>query len=181
MPTFTEAFLQGFNPGRTPSAPKTRFGYTVEDSMTAGWDDWFKKNPYVSGMAVGGPNKLNGDERPDRTIVVNPYAEPMMEESKREALIRLEAARHLMDEEGYKPAFQITPQLQAWRQKAFIKGRDPYATDDKAFRETVISRALVGDLDPTLLTPEIAQEAKMWNWKLDKRDKGGSTLGLLRR
>jgi hypothetical protein len=179
MPDPILPFLQGFNPGRLPAKSNTRYGYTVEDSITAGWDDWMKKNPNVTGMAVGGPSKLNGDERPDRAIVVNPYSEHMVDPVKREALIKLEAARHLMDEQEYRPDFPITPSMQAWRKANFVVGKDPYATDDQAFRETMISRHLVGDLPDHVVSPEIQKETRYWNMLLRKRDQRASPMDVL--
>jgi hypothetical protein len=159
--------LRGFNLNREPSKPVQRFGYLVEDSKDAKWDDWMKKNPHVAGMAVG--QGANGDNRPDRAIVVNPYNPYMSDPAKRNALIRLEAARHLMEEKKLKYDFPITPEMQAWRQVRFKKGVDPYADDDNAFRETVISRALVGDDHPTLPDNEYVR-LRILNKELDKRD-----------
>ena len=73
----------------------------------------------------------------------NPFNEDMQDPAKREALYVLEAARHKMSEVPVSN-FPITPKLQKWRELTFKKG-EPYFDDDKLFRETVVSRALVGD------------------------------------
>jgi hypothetical protein len=97
-----------------------------------------------AGMAIGeGSNNIDGPMR----IVINPYYFPNSPRGniQKNALIRLEAARHKMVEPGFKmPDFKITPELQKWREKTFNKD-DPYYSDDKAFKESVISRIMVGD------------------------------------
>lgn len=143
---------------------KTRYGYVVDDALTAGYGDYFSKRKDVAGMAIGGPNKLNNDPREDRAIIVNPYAEGMDDPVKREGLIRLEAARHFMDETPVKPSFEITPEMQAWREKTFVKGRDPYYDNDQAFRETVISRLMVGDD-----TPPVSKDVEAYAGWIDKK------------
>jgi hypothetical protein len=162
------SFLKGFNKDRTPNKPVKRYGYLVEDSKDAKWDDYLKSRPDVAGMAVG--QGANGDNRPDLAIAVNPYNPHMIDPIKRDALIKLEAARHFMGENKIQPNFPITPEMQAWRQKTFKKGVDPYADDDAAFRETLISRALVNDEIPPL-PPEAMKQVKIISDELDKRDR----------
>ena len=103
----------------------------------------------------------------------------MVDPSKREGLIKLEAARHLMDEQKYRPDFPITPEMTMWRRANFVVGKDPYATDDAAFRETMISRHLVGDLPEHVVSPDIKRETAYWDNVLKKRDKGASPLDVL--
>ena len=132
-----------------------------------------KTRPDVAGMAVG--QGANGDMRKDRVIVVNPFNEWMKDKQKRQALIKVEAARHLMDIEDYNPDFEITPEMQIWRNRMFTKGVDPYATDDKAFKQTVISRLMVGDESP--IVPEnVSKIAKEFGQRLDKIDKSGELI-----
>ena len=161
-----EAFLQ-----KAPKADRseftTRYGYPVVDATKAGYGDFFKQNPHVAGMAVG--KGSNGDDTPYRYIVVNPFNDAMLDKTKREALFRIEAARHFMDEQKDKPRFKVTPEMQQWREAKFKKGRDPYATDDEAFNESIISRIIVGDDVPAKLPKEMLDYAAQINAALDKR------------
>jgi hypothetical protein len=154
----------------TPPTPNKRYGYQVVGAKEYGYDDYFKGRPDVAGMALGGPNKLNRDERPDRVIVHNPHNESMLDPNKREALYKVEAARHLMDEQKDRPDFEITPEMQAWREKNFVKGKDPYATDDQAFKESIISRLIVND-DAPPVGASIADYANRVSQELERRDK----------
>jgi hypothetical protein len=147
----------------------TRFGYVVENAKEAGWEPHMKKMPEVAGVAAGGPNQLNGDQNPERIIVVNPYNKHMNDPRKRDALLKLEAARHLMDEKKTRLNFAITPEMQAWREKKFKKGVDPYADNDDAFRETIISRLIVDD-DAPPVSKEIAEYARSISEELDRRE-----------
>jgi hypothetical protein len=151
-----------------PVKSESRFGYAVKDATASGYEDYFRSRPDVAGMAVG--MGANGDDSPERYIVTNPYTPHNIDPVKREALIRLEAARHLMTEEKFDPKFPLTPEMQQWREKNFRKGVDPYATDDRAFRETLVSRAMVGDVTPPL-PKEATAAAEYFNRKLDQRDK----------
>jgi hypothetical protein len=92
------------------------------------------------------------------SIVVNPHNVYMKTPAKRQALIKLEAARAYMDDNPVSD-YPISPNLQMLRKQWFTE-KDPYLNDDKAFRETLISRHLVGDLPKKLVTPEIEQETQ---------------------
>jgi len=137
-----------------PADPKSVFGYPVVSSDEVGLTTWFKKNKHVAGMAMGGG--LNGTpiEEP-RTVVANPYNKSMKDEGNRKALYELEASRHVMDEAKFVPKFKITPEIEQWRRSKFPKD-SPYLKNDRDFRETVLSRALVGDDAPK--SPEIDRE-----------------------
>lgn len=66
---------------------------TVQDEPWA--DDYFKKNPTVSGMAIGaGMNGIDGERR----IILNPYSENINKES----VIKNESLRHWMDENNFE-------------------------------------------------------------------------------
>ena len=140
-------------------------GYPVVSARREGLVPYFSSSgKHVSGMAIGGGlNDIDGPRR----IVVNPYMFPDTASGNisKNALIKLEAARHKMLEDGYKvPDFKITPELEKWRKSTFKKS-DPYYYDDKAFKETVISRIMVNDigLDPKnpMPVPKEAEEAAM--------------------
>jgi hypothetical protein len=144
-----EALFLAHAPVRRDTSTK-RYGYSIKDAVDTGWDSYFKKNPHVAGAAAGAG--LNGDDSPERYIVVNPYSPPMKDPAKREALYKIEAARHLMAENKEPIDFAITPEMQSWREKKFGP-KDGYLKDDDMFKETIVSRALVGD-DVPLLSDE---------------------------
>lgn len=142
---FMGAVEKKLNPKPAPE-PKAVYGYKVVSAEEAGLTDWFKQNKHVAGMAMGGG--LNGTPKDaPRTVVANPFNKGMKDAGNRAALYTLEAARHVMDEQKYVPQFKLTPEIQKWRSAKFPKD-SPYRTDDRAFRETVLSRMLVGDDAP---------------------------------
>jgi len=176
-------------PERTPF-PKNAYGYPITSSQDAGVDDYFKKNQHVAGMAWGGGE--NGtDPASPRTIVVNPYNPNMGDPVKRDGLLKVEAARHIMGQEKISPSFGITPKQQEWR-----KGLGAYATDDNAFKQSIISRLIVGDEVPDA-TKEQKKAAddfhgkyfskdSQWNpnpqdLRADGSQKGTGFLGVLKR
>ena len=118
------------------------YGYPVKSSQDLGLDEYFKGRPDVAGMAWGGGENGSDPSEP-RSVVHNPYNPYMGDKQKRDALYKLEAARHLMRSTPV-PKFNITPKLKAWREKSFKPG-DPYRDNDDLFRETVVSRMIVGD------------------------------------
>ena len=125
-------------------------GYPIETPRQAGVGDYLAKNPHVAGMAMGGGE--NGTSQSDpRTIVVN-HNNPMMYlPENRRGLQRIEAIRHKMGETHYNPSFQITPE----------KPTDPYSHDDLAFKQSIVSRAMVGDL-PGPLRRSVAPAANQF-------------------
>jgi hypothetical protein len=140
--------------------PKTAYGYPVKSAKELGLDDFFKKNKRVAGMAWGaGANGTDVNE--PASIVHNPYNKHMSDPIKRDGLYRIEAARHSMTKSPPKK-FKITPELQQWRENNF--GADePYRTNDDAFRETVVSRVIGGDVGDMPVTRRIKREAdKSW-------------------
>jgi len=137
--------------------PKTFAGYPVI-KPDAGWDKYFKENPHVAGAAVGAKVQGDWDTNPTRAIVVNPYNKYMQDPTSREGLMMVEAVRHKIAEENKTPTFKITPEMQQWREKSFTPDQ-PYRTNDKAFKETLISRAVVGDIGSEFATPEVNAEA----------------------
>lgn len=175
--SFVEGAIQHMYSPKSSATPypNTRFGYRIfssanPDSIDKGLDDFFKNNQRVAGMATGGPNKLNGVNSSERGIIINPYNQYMKDPRRQEGIIRLEAARHFMDEQNGKLDFPITPEMQQWRERTFKKGVDPYYSNDDAFRQTVVSRLVVGD-DAPPVPKEIKNYANWINSELDKRDK----------
>lgn len=152
-----------------------RFGYPVipadkyED--TTGWNlqEFMQKNKHVAGMAMGAGSNDTEDFAP-RSIVVNPYNEHMKDPQKREGLLLIEAARHMMDEEGYRPNFKITPEMQQWRKKTFAPD-EPYAYDDNAFRQTLVSRVIANDIGPNFVPADIRAAADAFKKRLIALDK----------
>jgi len=148
MEQFASQFQKATQLPPTPPAPQltqqTAYGYPVVSAMQSGMSDYLKANPHVAGMAIGGG--LNGTpESEPRSIVVNPHNPMMFLPENRDGLLQIEAARHKMAETSYSPNFQITPQMQAYRESTF-KDSDPYLKNDPAFKQSLVSRSMVGDL-----------------------------------
>lgn len=143
------------------------YGYPVMDAKELGLDSYFKENPHVAGMAWGG-GENGSDPKSPRVLVPNPYNEYMEDPEKRGGLLRIEAARHLMGEKGYNPSFEIPKEQEAWR-----KSLGKYATNDVAFKQSVVSRILAGDDVPNATKAQIA-EAKKIEAMLDKQTARGA-------
>lgn len=128
----------------TMGYPTLMLGQVASQDKEGGLVDYMKANPHVAGMAWGAG--LNGsDPNSGRSIVVNPFNKMMYLPENRNGLQMIEAARHKMSETNYNPGFSITPEMQAYRNEAY-KSTDPYLNDDLAFKQSLVSRALVGDL-----------------------------------
>lgn len=141
----------------------TSFGYPVATADELGLTDYFRKNPKVAGMAWGGG--LNGSPKDEpRVIVANPFNAQIAKPEKMQGLLKIEAARHLMDETGYTPEFDLSEEQQEWR-----KNLGKYADDDLAAKQTVISRIMVNDRVPGV-TPEQKAEAMRFNALLDEKE-----------
>jgi len=115
------------------------YGYPIKSAQEMGLDEYLKSHPDVAGMAWGGGENDSSPDEP-RVIVVNPHNKYMSDPEKRGGLAKIEAARHKMSEVGYAPDFSISPEQQEWRKKL-----GPYATDDKAFKQSIVSRLLAHD------------------------------------
>jgi hypothetical protein len=173
--TFLEAVDRRMQPKTdylAPSKSKVAYGYPVKTSEELGLDEYFKNNPDVAGMAWGG-GANDSDPKEPRSVVHNPYNKAMQDETRREALYKLEAGRHLMDEYPVGD-YPIPPELQKWRELTFTEGM-PYRDDDKVFRETVVSRILAGDSgpddkNPMPFTPEAKALADRYNELLAQRE-----------
>ena len=141
-----------------------KYGYPVlsEDKVPAGIASYFKKNPQVAGMAWGGG--ANGSDASEpRVIIPNKFNAHMSDPERREGLIKIEAARHLMYETKYSPKFEIAPEQQQWR-----KELGQYATDDTAFKQSIVSRLMAGDEVPAA-TKEQRLAAEAFDRQLNGR------------
>ena len=115
--------------------PESFAGYPVVIEKT----DWYKKNQHVSGMAAGG-----FDTGEKAYISINGYAQQMKNPAARKNLMRLEASRHLMDEIGYDPKWEITPTQKDFQESFRGVDKGHYYADniDNSFRQTLISRSI---------------------------------------
>jgi hypothetical protein len=147
------------------------YGYPVMDSKELGLDSYFKENPKVAGMAWGG-GENGSDPKSPRVLVPNPYNQYMQDPDKRSGLLRIEAARHLMGEKGYTPQFEIPKEQQGWR-----KGLGQYATNDLAFKQSIISRILSGDEVPNATKQQMAEADKIASM-LDKQHARGAKQSI---
>lgn len=139
------------------------FGYPVATADELGLTDYFRKNPKVAGMAWGGGMNGSPVDSP-RVIVANPFNAQIAKPEKMQGLLKIEAARHLMDETGYTPEFEISEEQQEWR-----KTLGKYATDDLAVKQSIVSRIMVND-DVDGVTPEQRADAMRFNEILDERE-----------
>jgi hypothetical protein len=136
----------------------TSYGYPVKTADELGLTEWFRKNTNTAGMAWGAG--LNGsDPKEPRVIVANPFNRNMADPNKMQGLLKIEAARHLMEETGYTPEFELSEEQQEWRKKEFGKDEasKAYAEDDLAFKKSIISRIGVDKVPG--VTPEQKAEA----------------------
>lgn len=133
--------------------------YQIVSAEDEGLLEYFKQHPNVAGMAIG--EGLNGIEG-QRRIVHNPYSTAISNpnDPRWEALDRVESIRHYMDETNYAPTFKFSPEQIRYRQTE-LKGT-PYETNDRAWRQSIISRIAVGDTAGLNITPE--QQAEYNNF-----------------
>lgn len=139
------------------------FGYPVATADELGLTDYFRKNPKVAGMAWGGGMNGSPKDQP-RVLVANPFNAQIAKPEKMQGLLKIEAARHLMDETGYTPEFELSKEQQEWR-----KTLGKYADDDLAAKQSVVSRIMVNDVVPGV-TPEQRADAMRFNALLDERE-----------
>jgi len=142
----------------------TSYGYPVKTADELGLTDYFRKNPKVAGMAWGGG--LNGtDPKEPRVIVANPFNRQVADPNKMQGLLKIEAARHLMDESGYVPEFNLSKEQQEWRKTL----GDDYANDDISLKKSIVSRVLADDFVPGVLVQQKEDAAKI-NSVLEERE-----------
>ena len=156
-------------------------GYPVIAPFPAQMEYFKKDGRNVAGMALGGAYntpEMGGPEKPGggymkASIMPNPY---MFKNNPQayNALVKIEAARHLMDETKYTPKFKITPEMQKWREEQFSKigpAGEAYLNNDLAFKQTIISRVIGGDGNIPKLPESVYNEAKTITNKLEDIDK----------
>ena len=180
LPLLSSAYAK---PRETYNQPRltSYAGYPVLPASKFGLDKYFaNEGKKVGGMAWGGPlsppemggPKTKGGKYDTQSIVVNPY-QFKNNTMGYNALVQLEASRHLMNELDYNPNFKITPELQKWREEAFSKKNvgdagEAYLKNDKAFKQTIISRLIVGDeIGP--IPKEAMREAELIYQKMEDR------------
>jgi hypothetical protein len=136
--------------------------------------DYFKgAGENVGGMAWGGKYNTPGQgQGQPSSIVPNPYYYKNNPQGQN-ALVKLEASRHWMNENEYDPKFKITPAMQEWREKQFkgIEAGQAYLNDDKAFRQTIISRIIGGDSNIPKVGQDVIKQANNIESKLEAIDK----------
>ena len=137
--------------------------------------DYLKSHPDVTGIAIGGGAQGKDDQGP-RIIVRNSYSNIISDrnDSRWEGLDKIEAIRHFMNEINYNPKFKISQQQEKFRKDNFDKGAT-YNTNDNAWKQSIISRILTGDMEGT---PEQIEESNKFmqdfNKRLSKFQQGGS-------
>jgi hypothetical protein len=153
---------------------KSYAGYPVVHAKDLGLMDYFaKEGKDVGGMAWGGKTNVEGQGGGSpSSIVPNPYYYKN-NPSGQNALVVLEASRHWMDENDYKPSFKITEEMQKWRAKNFNDAGpagESYRTNDDAFRKTIISRFVGGDSNVPPITSELKKDVVNVQQKLENED-----------
>lgn len=147
-------------------------GYPVVTAKDLGLEKYFATDgKEVGGMAWGGETNPVGQGKGEPpSIVPNPNYFKNNPRGQN-ALTRLEGSRHWMSENSYIPKFEITPEMKQWREKFKTMGEagHAYATDDNAFRQTIISR-IIGE-DQTPVSPEAIAEAEYVNKFLEEQDR----------
>jgi hypothetical protein len=140
------------------------FGYPIKTAKELGLEKYFKgKGIDVAGMAFGGGE--NGtDPKSPRVIVKNPYWKG--DEKQQIGLIANEASRHMMGEMGYEPKFGLSDYQNEYR-----KDLGAYATNDLAWKQSIIGRIIGGEQGQIKPTSEQLKEADYIYSLLEKRQK----------
>jgi hypothetical protein len=143
--------------------------YPERTADELGLTDYFRANTNVAGMAWGGGMNNSPKDEP-RVVVANPFNPYMTNPTAYQGLLKLEASRHLMDEQGYSPQFDITPMQQEWR-KTLGKEESgkAYAEDDLAFKRSIVSRLIVNSSEVPDPTPKQRAAAEYIMQQLSKR------------
>lgn len=124
MPGISKGFARGY------------YGIGLRSDLYPGEDEFFRKNPTVTGMAAD-----------DDRIILNPYS--TLSDKEKEAVIMNEAARVHMRRNFEKPQFNLTPEQQA-------KFKN-YSQNPEDVRATVAARILSGDPSAGTATAEQMQ------------------------
>ena len=126
------------------------YGYKVRDTLYSGENDYFRKNPHVSGMAAQ-----------DGNIIFNPYSKNV----NFDAVGNNEASRLWMRENNVVPKFNVTDE-----QKAAFRGT-AYENDENALKHTILARIISGDPSAGKITPMQQTWANWLSDNLNKRNK----------
>lgn len=149
-------------------------GYPVVSAQSLGLMDYFKNaGGNVGGMAWGGKYNPPGQgQGQPSSIVPNPYYYKNNPQGYN-ALVKLEASRHWMNENDYDPEFKITPAMQKWREEQFkgMEAGKAYLNNDKAFRQTIVSRIIGGDSNIPNVGKEVIKQADKIQLELEEIDK----------
>jgi hypothetical protein len=119
--------------GAASGYPQGFYGIGVRQDLFPGEDDYFRRNPNVTGMAAE-----------DDRIIMNPYSR--LNDAQRRAVMLNEAARVHMRRNFDAPRFSLTP-AQTERFK-------DYSSDEADVRATIAARILSGDTSAGDATPE---------------------------
>ena len=118
-------------PGNNTGYAKGVYGIGVRQDLFPGENDYFRKNPHVTGMAAE-----------DNRIIMNPYS--TLTDAEKQAVMMNEAARvHMRVGNFDAPRFVLTPE----QEKAF----SGYSANPEDRLSTVAARLLSND--PSALTP----------------------------
>ena len=120
-------------PGLDKGFPKGVYGIGFRQDLFPGEDEYFKKNPTVTGMAAE-----------DDKIILNPYS--TLSDKEKEAVMLNEAARVHMRRNFDKPQFTLTPE----QESVFSS----YSANPDDIRQTLAARILSGDPSAGQTTPE---------------------------
>jgi hypothetical protein len=149
-------------------------GYPVVSAKSLGLEDYFnKEGKDVGGMAWGGTKNPPGQGGGQPSVIVPNQNYYKNNPGAHNALVKIEAARHWMDENDYIPEFKITPEMQRWREKSFGDmgpAGEGYRTNDNLFRQTIISRVIGEDVTPEL-SDEALKEARIVQKKLEEANR----------
>jgi hypothetical protein len=171
------------NPIKKDAKVNFMYGYPIithPDQHIYGkeYDNFFKNNTAVAAMATGQGDEGLDEPEQGRAIFLNRHSDFFDEDpnsSWYKILAKLEGSRHLMHEMDYKPKFEITPELQALREKHFSNedASRYYLNDDNLFRQTLISRMVggegaIGD-DDIPVAPDFQKEIDFIDDKMNER------------
>jgi hypothetical protein len=122
-------------PGNNTGYAKGVYGIPLRQDLFPGEDDYFRKNPNVTGMAAE-----------DNRIIMNPYS--TLTDAEKQSVMLNEAARvHMRTGLMPPPRFSLTPE----QESAFSK----YSQNSVDRASTVAARLLSND--PSALTPTAEQ------------------------
>ena len=126
-------------PGREKGWPTGVYGIGTRTQLYPGEDDYFRKNPNVTGMAAE-----------DDKIIMNPYSK--LSDVQKQAVMVNEAARVHMRRNFDAPTFTLTPE-----QEQMFRS---YSTNPVDIRSTLAARILTGDPSAGKATPEQLEYVK---------------------